>query len=127
MEAVAPSLSEANPGMPYQIIDAVMARAVQDDAARTSPSFAWIIMRPKSPDLVVARLVTDGSTPYILVGHTLAEVQAQLPPGLTRTERQPSYPPEVVEIWFPEYDACASLGRPTRSRHHRNLNLTITP
>ena len=31
----------------------------------------------------------------------LAEVQAQLPPGLERTEREPSDPPEVVEVWFP--------------------------
>jgi hypothetical protein len=26
--------------------------------------------------------------------------QAQLPPGLVRSERQPVDPPEVVEIWF---------------------------
>jgi hypothetical protein len=31
--------------MPYQIIDAVMARATQADAARTHPLFAWIVMR----------------------------------------------------------------------------------
>jgi hypothetical protein len=37
---------------------------------------------------MIARLVTDTPTPYVLRGHTLAEVQAQLPPGLERTERQ---------------------------------------
>ena len=26
--------------------------------------------------------------------------QAQLPPGLVRSERQPAGPPEVVKIWF---------------------------
>jgi hypothetical protein len=97
MEAAAPSLSEANPGMPHQIIDAVMARAIQADAARSRPLLAWIIMRDllEFPGAFVARLVTDGPTPYILLGHTLAEVQAQLPPGLERSERQPSDPPAV--------------------------------
>jgi hypothetical protein len=56
---------------------------------------------PDYPDEMIAPLVTDTPTPYVLRGHTLAEVQAQLPPGLERTERQPSYPPDVVEIWFP--------------------------
>jgi hypothetical protein len=31
--------------MPYQIIDAVMARAIEADAEQTHPLFAWIIMR----------------------------------------------------------------------------------
>jgi hypothetical protein len=89
--------------MPHQIIDGVMARAIQADAARLHPLFAWIIVRnpPGFPGALMARLVADAPTPYILLGHTLAEVQAQMPPGLTRTERQTSYPPEVVGIWFP--------------------------
>jgi hypothetical protein len=89
--------------MQYQIIDAVMACAIQADAARAHPLFAWIIMRslPEYPGSLVARLVTETPTPYILLGHTLAEVQAQLPPGLERSDRQPADPPEVVEAWFP--------------------------
>jgi hypothetical protein len=90
--------------MAYQIIDAVMARAIQDDSARAHPLFAWIIMRnlPEYPGALVARLVTDAPTPYVLLSHTLPELHAQLPPGLERSERQPSDPPEVVEVWFPE-------------------------
>ena len=53
------------------------------------------------PGSLVARLVDDTPTPYVLRGHTLAEVQAQLPSGLTRTERQPSDLPEVVKAWLP--------------------------
>jgi hypothetical protein len=104
MEAVASSAPEADPDMPYQIVDAVMARAIQADAARDRPLFAWIIMQnlPVFPGAFVARLVTDAPTPYILLGHTLAEVQVQLPPGLVRSGRQPSDPPAVVEVWFPE-------------------------
>jgi hypothetical protein len=80
--------------MQYQIVDAVMARAIQADAARAHPLFAWIIMRdlPEYPGSLVARLVTETPTPYILLGHTLAEVQAQLPPGLERSDRQPADP-----------------------------------
>jgi hypothetical protein len=89
--------------MSDQIIDTLMARSIHADAARTHPLVGWIVMRdqPDYPDEMIARLVTDGPTPYVLRGHTLAEVQAQLPPGLGRTERQPSDPPDVVEIWFP--------------------------
>jgi hypothetical protein len=50
----------------------------------------------------VARLVTDAPTPYVLLGHTLAEIHVRLPPGLVRLDRQPAEPPEVVELWFPE-------------------------
>ncbi len=70
--------------MPYQINDAVMARSLQDDAARDHPLFAWVIMHdlPQYPGAYVARLVTDAPTPYVLLGHTLAEVHADLPRGL---------------------------------------------
>jgi hypothetical protein len=89
--------------MSYQIIDAVMARSLQQDAARTHPLFAWIILQdlPDYPGVLVARLVTDAPTPYVLLGHTLAELHASLPPGLERSTRRPADQPEVVEVWFP--------------------------
>jgi hypothetical protein len=34
------------------------------------------------PGAFVARLVTDPPTPYVMLGHTLAEIHARLPPGL---------------------------------------------
>jgi hypothetical protein len=104
LEAVASPAPEANPDMRDQIIDAVMARAIHADAVRSHPLVGWIVMRdqPNYPDEMIARLVTDAPTPYILLGHTLAEVQVQLPPDLQRSERQPSDPPEVVEVWLPQ-------------------------
>jgi hypothetical protein len=54
---------------------------------------------PYYPGTFVARLITDAPTAYVLLGHTLAEVHAQLPPGLERSERRPSDPPEMVEVW----------------------------
>ena len=62
----------------------------------------WVVTRdpPEHPDKVVARLVTEAPTPYVLVADTLAELHAQLPPYLARAGRQPADPPEVVEIWF---------------------------
>ena len=61
MEAVASPAPEANSDMPYQIIDAVMARAIQADVVRTHPLFAWIIMPdvPEYPGSLVARLVVE--------------------------------------------------------------------
>jgi hypothetical protein len=84
-----------------QIIDAVMARSIQTDAARTHPLLAWLIIRDEEyPGQFAARLVTDAATPYILLAETLGELHARLPPGLERSDRQPADPPDVVEIWF---------------------------
>jgi hypothetical protein len=86
-----------------QIIDAVMARALQAAAIRTHPLVAWIVTRDEATysGEFVARLVTDAPTSYVLLSDTLAGLQAQLPIGLTRTDRQAADPPEVVEVWFP--------------------------
>jgi hypothetical protein len=86
-----------------QIIDAVMARALQTDAIRTHPLVAWIITRNEAnyPGEFVARLITDGPTSYVMLADTLTGLQAQLPTGLARADRQPSDPPEVVDVWFP--------------------------
>jgi hypothetical protein len=87
-----------------QVIDAIMARAIQADVARRHPLFGWVVMHgiPECPDAFVARLVTDIPTPYVLMGRSLAEVQAQIPSGLSRFDRQPSDPAMVVEVWFPK-------------------------
>jgi hypothetical protein len=81
LEAVA--FPEANSDMSDQIIDALMAYAIHADAAQTHPLMGWIVMwdQPAYPDEMIARLVTEVPTPWIQRGHTLAEVQAQLPPG----------------------------------------------
>jgi hypothetical protein len=88
--------------MPDQIIDAVMARSIQVDAAKAHALFAWIVQHdpPEYPDKYIARLATAHPTIYVLVADTLAELQAMLPPRLIRSERQRVDPPEVVEIWF---------------------------
>ena len=86
-----------------QLIDAAMARGLHADACRSHALVGWGVMRdpPEYPDRVVARLVTETPSPYVLVADTLAEVHARLPAGLARAGRQPADPPEVVEIWFP--------------------------
>ena len=63
------------PDMPDQdqIVDAIMARAIQADAARTHLLLALIVMQEEPP----------------------------MPPGLVQSDRQPADPPEVVELWFP--------------------------
>jgi hypothetical protein len=96
----APAAKEAT-GMPDQIIDAVMARSIHADAVRMHPLAAWVIVRRQIdyPGHLVARLVTDQLTPYVLLADTLGGLHAQLPPGLVRSERQPSDPPEIVETW----------------------------
>ena len=85
-----------------QLIDAATARALHADACRSHALVGWVVRRnqPEYPGKVVARLVTEAHTPYVLVADTLAEIHAQLPAGLTRAGRQPADPPEVVEIWF---------------------------
>ena len=55
-----------------QIIDAVMARSIQADAARRHPLLAWVVARDEGgyPRQYVARLVTDATTPYALLADT---------------------------------------------------------
>jgi orotidine-5'-phosphate decarboxylase len=88
--------------MSDQIIDATMARALHVDACRAHALVGWLVMQdlPEYPDKVVARLVTDAPSPYVLAADTLAGIHDQLPPRLVRKEPQPADPPEVVEIWF---------------------------
>jgi hypothetical protein len=85
-----------------QIIDAVMARSIQADAARTHPLLAWVVTQDEGTyrGQFVARLLTNAPTPYVLLADTLGGLHAQLPPGVMWSDRQPGDPPEVVEIWF---------------------------
>ena len=85
-----------------QLIDAAMARALHQDACRDHALVAWVVWQDHSayPGRFIAQLVTTSLLPYVLIGDTLVEVQAQLPPGLVRQNRQPGHAPEVVEVWF---------------------------
>jgi hypothetical protein len=85
-----------------QIIDTTMARSIQSDVARNHPLTAWVISQDQDAHggQFVARLVAEEPTLYVMLADTLAELQARLPPALERVDRQSSYPPEVVEIWF---------------------------
>ena len=64
--------------------------------------FGWAVWRdaPDYPGKVIARLVTDGPTPYVLVADTLAELQAMLPAGLERMDWRICDAPELVEVWL---------------------------
>ena len=88
--------------MSDRIVDASAAQAFQADASRSNPMLGWVVSTnlPDSTAKVVARLVTGNEAPYTLVGETLAEIHAQLPAGLVRMNRQPSDPPELLEVWF---------------------------
>jgi hypothetical protein len=88
--------------MADQVVDAAMARGLHADACRSHALVGWVVMQdpPEYSDRVVARLVTETPSPYVLVADTLAGIHAQLPPRLVRARRQPADPPEVVEIWF---------------------------
>ncbi len=89
--------------MANQVVDAAMARGLHADACRNHALVAWVVLHdpPEHPEKVVARLVTETPSPYVLVADTLAGLHAQLPPHLARAERQPADPPEVIEISVP--------------------------
>ena len=85
-----------------QIITATVARSIQVDAALKHPLVAWVVTHDESSygGQFVARLVTNGPTPYVLLADTLARLQAKIPPGTRCSGRSPADPPEVLEIWF---------------------------
>jgi hypothetical protein len=84
------------------IINAGAAQGLQARAVRDNVLVAWIIQHdlPEYPGKFIARLAMAHPTAYVMVADTLAELRVMLPPGLVRSERQPSDPPDVVEIWF---------------------------
>ncbi len=88
--------------MTDQTIDAVMAAALHLDVSRAHPLVGWAIMDdvPEHPGKMVGRPVTDFPSEYVLVADSLADLRAQLPPNLKRRERQPTDPPNVVELWL---------------------------
>jgi hypothetical protein len=65
LETVASPAPEANSNMSDQIIDALVARSIHADAARTHPLVGWIVMRdqPDYPDEMIASLVTYALRP----------------------------------------------------------------
>jgi hypothetical protein len=81
------------------LADAARGFACRDHAAVAS-MVLWDL--PAHPEHYAAQLMTSGQAPwpYLLLADTLAGIRAMLPPGLTRSERMPSDPPEVIEIWF---------------------------
>lgn len=91
--------------MSDQIIDAGMARSLHNEAVRVHPLVAWGVMEDQSehPGKLVARLIAPTPSAYVLVADTLAELRAQLPPGLTHSEPPPGGPLGVVEMWFSPY------------------------
>jgi hypothetical protein len=96
-------LCASMPGMDDdQMIDPATADALQTDVARTRSLYGWAVWRdaPDYPGKVIARLVTDKPTPYVLVADTLAELQAMLPRRLERFDRRTCDLPELVEVWL---------------------------
>lgn len=85
-----------------QIIDPATTRGLQIDVARTRTLFGWAVWRdaPDHRGKVIARLVTDGPTPYVLVANSLAQLQSMLPPGLDRMDRRACGAPDLVEVWL---------------------------
>ena len=82
-----------------QVINAVTAQALHADACRNHPVVGWVVMRDQpQPGRFIARLVTDAPTPYVLPADTLAEIHAQLPSGLVRSDRQPAEPPDLARF-----------------------------
>lgn len=85
-----------------QVVDAVTARALHQDAVRRHALVAWFVLwdDPAFPERFIAQLAATTLQPYVLVGDTLGAVREQLPPSLKWSKRQPADPPDVVEIWL---------------------------
>jgi hypothetical protein len=64
----------------------------------------WVISEdePDHPGVLVARLITEVATSYVLTAATLPELRAKLPGGLERSDRQRADPEDVVEVWVSE-------------------------
>jgi hypothetical protein len=90
--------------MADEIVTPEMAVALHQRALERGDMAVWVISEddPDHPGVLVARLITDGATPYVLTAATLPELRAMLPPGLERSDRQPADPEDVLELWVGE-------------------------
>jgi hypothetical protein len=104
-------------------------RDAQADAARARSLFAWMVMRglTEYPGAFVARLVTDAPTPFVLSGHTLAEIHARLPPGKALTASTTSPPAHLVStaVSHRRHDRAGAAS--SRSSAQRVFGVTPNP
>lgn len=86
-------------------LTAAQARALHAAAAeRGTPAPLWFVYTdPAHPGRVEARAYVEthagGELLGTLTAPSLDELRAMLPAGLTRRERAPIDPPEVLETW----------------------------
>jgi hypothetical protein len=91
-----------------------MAAALHQRAVERSDLVVWVISEdePGHPGVLVARLITDGATPYVMTATSLPELRAMLPTGLERSDRQPADPEDVLEVWLERTSAPQPFPRP---------------
>jgi hypothetical protein len=90
----------------------------------------WVVTQdpPDYSGKVVARLVTNASSPYVLKADTLGELHAKLPPRLVRRDRQPADPSELVRsVWRGSRGPAktASVERRAASIANRDIPRTV--
>jgi hypothetical protein len=87
--------------MDDQVITPKLATALHQRALERSNHLVWKITEdgPGLAGVLLARLITDRATPYVLVAPSLKDPRIKLPPGLVRTDRQLADPLDVLEVW----------------------------
>jgi hypothetical protein len=95
--------------MSDQIVDGGAAQGLQTYADRSYPMVGWVVMQGllAHPGKIVARLVTDNDTSFLLTADTLEDLRRDLPVGLNRSDRQTTDAPEIVEFWFSSWSSLA--------------------
>jgi hypothetical protein len=88
--------------MADRILTAEAAQMLQDEADLDRELLTWVVMEAQDSAEVIARPIAGGrgALPCVLVAPTLGNLHGLLPAGLTRSPRQPSDPPGVVEVWY---------------------------
>jgi hypothetical protein len=97
-----------------EILTPEIAATLHQRALELSALAVWVISEdePDHPGVLVARLITEAATLYVLTAATLPELRAMLPPGLERSERQPTDLEEAMEVWLEPISAPQLFPRP---------------
>jgi hypothetical protein len=91
--------------MADQVVSPDTAATLHQEAKICGAAPTWIVMKVEfGPEKLIARLVVERPTDYVLTANALTEMYAKLPWGLTHSDRRPGDPPEVIEVWFDECD-----------------------
>lgn len=90
------------------------AQQLQAEADRAHKNLVWLVAEESDGRFTARPITDDGVMQSVLMAESLTELRQMLPPGLVRSDFQPSEIPGIVEVWVsPPNASQARRDRPS--------------